>query len=421
MVVAAGTGAPLALVVLTIPVIFIAIAFHRLCEEQPNAGSTYAWARSVFRPTLGAFAAWIVVLSYFFAAVASVVPAGIYSLSLLLPRYVDNAVAVAIAGSVWVLAASALLIGGVRPTARTTAVFLFLEIVALLVFVGIAFAHAPVARHAASGFWNLGNAGVAGFLAAMVLAIWVTDGWEVSTYVSEENAGSVREPGYGGLIGLIATVAIIVLCLVAFMRVGTLAGFSQHAGDSLAYVAAQVGGQWRTLVMVATVLVSTAATLWTTQLGISRGVFAMARDGLFPRALTKVHPRFRTPFVSIAVVNAGVLVVTLLTGLAPTASAALKEVINATSIFLGLTFIVTGLACVKRFSRAGVKWSDPTRMLLPAIGTLAIAALLVVNFSGQSPLDRAVAVASLAIGVVYALWQRRRERIVPSAGVTAEA
>src|ERR1700682_5527382 len=75
MIAAAGAGAPLALLLLAIPVAFIALSFHRLCAARPDAGSTYAWSRIVFGRTAGAFSAWIVVLSYFFGAVAAVVPA----------------------------------------------------------------------------------------------------------------------------------------------------------------------------------------------------------------------------------------------------------------------------------------------------------------------------------------------------------
>lgn len=47
--------------------------------------------------------------------------------------------------------------------------------------------------------------------------------------------------------------------------------------------------------------------VWTTQLGISRGVFSMARDSVFPRALCAVHPNYGTPHLSILAVNIGVM------------------------------------------------------------------------------------------------------------------
>ncbi len=426
MVAVAGSGAVLSLVVLTIPIVFIAIAFHRLCEDQADAGSTYAWSRVAFGYKPGAFAAWIVVLSYFFAAVAAVVPAGIYTIEILSsfgwmsPALVNQAPAVAIAGSCWVLVASALLIGGMRPTARATGLFLGLEVVALLLFAVIAFFHHPVAVAAHPvQFLTLGAGGFSGFLAAMVLSIWVTDGWEVSTYTSEENSGTSRQPGLGGLLGLLFTVAIVLVCMVAFSRVSDLAGISSHAADTLAFVASQLGGGWMKIVMVVTVLVSTAATLWTTQLGISRGIFSMARDSVFPRALSAVHPNYGTPHLSILAVNIGVMFVTLLMGFAPSAKVALQEVVNASSIFLGITFILTGLACIVHFRRKGFPVTDLTRVVLPAIGTLAVTALLVFNFAQQSAVDQWIAFGGIGLGVVFALVQRLPRAAAPGYRVPA--
>ncbi len=426
MVAAAGTGAIASLVVLTIPIVFIAIAFHRLCEDRADAGSTYAWSRIAFGYKPGAFAAWIVVLSYFFAAVASVVPAGIYTLELLssfgwLPAsLVNSAEAVAVAGSCWVMVASALLIGGMRPTARATGIFLLLEVGALMLFAVIAFFHHPaVAVPSTHHLITLGGKGFAGFLAAMVLSIWVTDGWEVSTYASEENVGTSRQPGLGGLFGLLITVVIVVICMAAYSRVSDLASISSHAADTLAFVAAQLGGGWKTFVMVLTVLVSTAATLWTTQLGISRGIFSMARDAVFPRALSAVHPNFGTPHLSILAVNVGVMFVTLLTGFLPNANYALNEVVNASSIFLGLTFILTGLACVVHFRRKGFPLTDLTRIVLPAIGTIAVTALLLFNFASQSRIDQWVAIGGILIGVVFAAVPRLPRAAAPDYRVPA--
>ncbi len=435
MIAAAGTGAPLALVALTIPIVFIAFAFHRLCEEHPDAGSTYAWSRLAFGPAVGAFGAWVVVLSYFFAAVAAVVPAGIYTLTLaahfaIVPAlWANDPKIVALTGSIWVIVASVLLIGGIRPTARVSGLFLLFECAVLLGFAALAFFHPPPASLAPSSnlhVLSFGSGGLDGFLAAMVLAVWVTDGWEVSSYSSEENQGGSRVPGIGGLIGLIATVVLILISMLAFMRIAPLAGLASNADDSLAYVAARLGGGWFSTVMIATVLVSTAATLWTTQLGISRGMFSMARDRLFPRSLTAVHPVFGTPYIAITSVNAGVFLVTILTGLWPDANTMLSDVVNATAVFLNLTFILTGAACVLHFVRKGTPVTDLTRVVLPAIGTIAIAALLDLNFREQTARVQIIAAASIALGVAYAwlismLGRTKVAASAPAAAVPASS
>lgn len=404
MVAAAGFGAPLALVVLAVPAAFIAIAFHRLCEEHPEAGSTYAWSRIAFGARFALFAGWIVVLSYFVASVASVVPAGIYTLSLLWPGAAADTHAVALVGGVWVVGAGVLLMTGMRPTANATVLFLSLEFAALLLFAILAFAHPAAAQSLQSPrqLLGIGSGSFAGFLSAMVLAIWVTDGWEVSTYTSEEHTGSDRNPGLGGLIALTVTVGIMVLCSIAFMRVAPVQGIADHATDTLAYVATQLGGGWRSWLMILTVLVSSGAALWTTQLGLSRLLFSAARNGTLHASLAKVHPKFGTPVLSIVVVSGGGLALTLLTAILPSVKAALSEVVNASSILLGLTYIFTGAACVWYFAKRRVPLTDATRIVLPALGTLAVTALLVVNFRNQSFVDQVIALICVVVGIVIA-------------------
>jgi APA family basic amino acid/polyamine antiporter len=132
-------------------------------------------------------------------------------------------------------------------------------------------------------------------------------------------------------------------------------------------------------------------------------MFSMARDRLFPSALTAVHPTFGTPYVAIAVVNAGVLVVAILTGLLPSATQALLEVVNATAVLLNLTFILTGASCVVHFLRKGTPITDMTRVILPAIGTVAIFALLDLNFRAQTILDQRIAMITIGLGIAYAM------------------
>ena len=96
----------------------------------------------------GAYGAWLLLLSNFFATMAIAVPAGIYTLALIAPAHAQDPVWAAAVGAVWILASSALLYAGVRPTALVTFVALALEIVVLLARALAAALHAPVPPHA---------------------------------------------------------------------------------------------------------------------------------------------------------------------------------------------------------------------------------------------------------------------------------
>ena len=192
-------------------------------------------------------------------------------------------------------------------------------------------------------------AGLGGFASAMVLAIWMTDGWEVSASASEEttDAGASQR---GGIVALFATTAVLLLATIAFLRLGA-DSLAAHATNVLDDVAESLGGgAWHVAIAV-TVLVSTAATLWTTMLYLSRSAYAMGRSGVLPSALGRLDAR-GGPAVANVAVAASTGAATLATGLVPSLAQALQLVLNGTSIFLGLLFAVSVAAGAKLCRRA---------------------------------------------------------------------
>jgi len=401
MVAAAGNAATLALVLLSAIMLCIAIAFARLSRVLPNAGSSFTWIAAAFGSRIGAYGAWLLLLSNYFAVMTTALPAAAYTLELVAPAYATSPLWDAVVGAIWILLSTALLYFGLRPTASTTALFLVVELVVLgASAVAALLAHPrPEAALAVpplpSPFF--------GVVTAMVLGIWMTDGWEVSASASEEARGSADTPGRGGILGLLVTTAVLLFAMSAYLRVGSVGGFANHQTDAMAYVASRLGGAGWRLTIVATVLVSTAATLWTTVLYLSRSVFAMGRDGVLPHAFGRLDRR-ELPTNSLFLVFACVTVFTLLTGFWPTAASILNTVLNGTAVFLGALFCMSSAAAIKL---SGARPGEPRLQTLyvPALGALALGAVIAIGIGQADTTTRTIETAGLALGFPFAFWR----------------
>ncbi len=399
MVGAAGTFAPLSLVMVSAIMLCIAIAFARMTRIAPSAGSSYAWIRQAFGLHAGAYGAWLLLLSNFFATMATAVPAGIYTLDLFAPNLAQNPMCDAAVGALWIVASTLLLYAGVRPTALVTLVALALELgvlVASAIAAMLLPAHATVSAATSIRDAHALTFSFAGFVTAMTLGVWMSDGWEVSASASEEVNDGASAAGRGGVTGLLATAVILVLAMTAYLHRGTAAGFAANQADAMRYVADLLGaGAWRP-VIIATVLVSTSSTLWTTILYLSRSVYAMGRDGVLPPAVGRLDGRCE-PLWALACVGVSVTLCELLTGLSQTAADALTAVLNASSVFLGLLFVLSAAAALRM--RAA--------LLAPLLGSIALAGVLAATLAVEPRTLQYYALAGVGLGVPFALWRVR--------------
>ncbi|HKE36777.1 MAG TPA: APC family permease, partial [Candidatus Baltobacteraceae bacterium] len=387
-----------------------------LSRVAPNAGSSYSWIRMEFGRWIGAYGAWLLILSNFFATMAIAVPAGSYTLELIAPKLAQEPHWVAGVGAIWIVASTILLYVGLRPTAIVTFVALAFEMLVLVAAAVASYVVPHPVVHATGGTNGAIPLTFAGFATAMTLGIWMSDGWEVSASASEEVASDAGAAGRGGIVGLVITTIVLVFCMTAFLHLGTPKGFADNASDSLEYVGELLGGGlWRWFIVVA-VMVSTLSTLWTTILYLSRSIYAMGRDRVLPRALGKLDAR-NEPLWALAVVAVLTTICQLVTGYSPSANAQLNTVVTASSVFLGLLFVLSAAATVRRFAKdPSARW---TGVFVPALGALALLAVLAATVHFQDSVTQSYAWAGILLGILFALWRAPRTRgglrAVPSA------
>lgn len=275
------------------------------------------------------------------------------------------------AGAIVVLALVNII--GVRLSALVLELTTIAKYGALVFIVILAAAIGPLLTGGGGHLTPLAPAGsfsVGAFGLALVSVLWAYDGWADLSFV----AGEVEQPRrnipralIGGTIAVIAIYLAVNLAYLAVVPVSQMRTSRLIAAD----VAQQLVGNWGVIFVGIAVMLSTFGTLNGSLLTAPRIFFAMAEDGLFFRPIAAVQPRFKTPYVAIALSAAlGVTFVLLRT----------FEQLADTFVIAIVPFYALGVASV--FSlRTRPGYNPPYRVpgypVVPALFILAAIYLLV--------------------------------------------
>ena len=366
-----------------------ALCYGELAARYPEAGGGYVYLREAYGPGLAFLYGWksLLVMD---PGLSAALAAGIAQyVSYLVPLSSSGQVAVAIA----VIAGLALVNArGVRAGAGVLSLLTFVKLLLLGVIVMGGFL-------SGRGQWShfmpfveprAGSAPLLAGLAGGIVGAFFSFGgfWDVAKL-----AGEVRDPARTLPRALTQGVAIVTavyiltsavfIYLVPIEGASSGAAFAARAGEALFGPA---GGRIFAGIVVLAVLGSLAAYL----MAAPRVYYAMARDGLFFRAVADVHPRFGTPVRAIAI-QAGLACVLVALG---TFGQIVAYFVFVTIAFIAL--IVSGLYRLPRPAAGGYR--VPGYPATP-LGFLALLAVLLTLLAAGSPKQAALGAAVVALGV----------------------
>jgi len=377
-----------------------ALTYAEIGAMKPEAGGLYAYLRDAFGPLPAFLYGWASFLVIASGSIAALAVAFANYLSPLLPFHVPGPVI-----SVVVIAVVGLInIRGTRGSATvqnwTTGakfgVLLLLSVV--LTLRGNGGAGLPTTPIEAP------NASLAaGFGAAMIGVLWAYEGWQYVTF----SAGEAKDPQrtFPRAIS-IATFLLIVLYLMAnlgYVRALGPAGVANSqrvAADAIGTILGPVAGA----VVSALILVSIFSALNGLVLTTPRMYYAMARDGLFFKKLTAVHPRFGTPAFAIVTLTVW--------GALLAASGTFSQLLTY-AVFTGWIFYALGALAVMALRRSEPNAVRPFRVpgypLTPILFVVAAVAL-VINTIVTQPGISSIGLGFVALGAPVFYWWRARSR-----------
>ena len=288
-----------------------AMAYAELAALRPRAGGEYVYLRAAY----GRLAAFLTGWTSFVAGFSGAIAASAVVLAAYVGRFVPGAndstplltiplpwvPLVFSRQSLVALSAIALMswihLRGVGPGRIVGNLLASLKVSALVIFIALGFSFG--AGTAANLDQSAGVVNSAAWLLALIPVMFTYSGWNAAAYVAEE----IRDPGRNVpralAIGTVAVIAIYLLLNLLYLYVLPVGALGDVRGSVLDVIADRLLGVRAGDIMGIVSIVSIAASISAMVFAGPRVYYAMARDGFFFPAAARVHPRYRTPAVSI--------------------------------------------------------------------------------------------------------------------------
>src|SRR5881275_2291271 len=322
--------------------IFAALCYSEFASLVPMAGSAYTYGYA----TLGELIAWIIgwdlVLEYALGAVTVAIGWSGYFVSLLHDFGINFPCALSAARGTLVTLAdgtqvtaifnlpaviiiaivTTLLVIGIKESANVNNVIVFIKVAVVLLFIAAA-AHAvnPANWHPfiPPNTGDRGAFGWTGVMAGAGLVFFAYIGFDAVSTAAQE----AKNPQKDMPIGIIGSLLIctVLYILVSGIATGVMSYKDLNVPDPIAVAADHAGLGWMSSLIKLGAIAGLSSVILVMLLGQSRILWTMADDGLMPKFVSKVHPKFRTPWIT-----------TILTGVVVAFFAAILPIRDAASL-----------------------------------------------------------------------------------------
>ncbi|HET9359942.1 MAG TPA: amino acid permease [Vicinamibacterales bacterium] len=371
---------------------FAALCYAEFASMVPIAGSAYTYAYASLGEIFAWLIGWDLILEYAVGSMTVAIGWSGYMQRLLsgagitLPLWMSGAPSAVTPGTIInvpamliVLVIMVLLVIGVRESARFNAAMVAIKGFAVLFFIAVG-----VTWVRPENWVPFAPYGTSGVMAAAAVVFFAYIGFDAVSTTAEE----ARNPRRDLPIGIIAS---LVVCTALYLAVAAIlsgivpvtqyrssaaalpglptadgTAVSQFLNAPVAFALALIGQDWAAYLVSAGAAAGITSVLLVMLMSQPRIFFAMSRDGLLPKGISKVHPRFGTPYITTIITC---LVVALIAGVTQ-----IQDVGEMTSIGTLFAFVVVCAAVlILRIQRpeAHRPFRVPGGALFPVLGIVS--------------------------------------------------
>jgi APA family basic amino acid/polyamine antiporter len=318
----------------------LACAFAGLCYAEmasmiPIAGSAYTYAYA----TMGEFFAWVIgwdlILEYLFGGVTVAIGWSGYMVSFLrdfgiifppslaaasgtivtLPDGAHVTAVFNVPAALIILAVTSLLVIGVKESAFVNNIIVIVKVVILLLFIAVGVGFINTANwqpFIPPNTGTFGEFGASGVLRGAGVIFFAYIGFDAVSTAAQE----ARNPQKDMPIGILGSLVLctILYIVVALVLTGIVSYTRLNVPDPVAVGVDAIGTAWLAPIVKIGAIGGLSSVILVMLLSQPRIFWSMSRDGLLPRVFAQVHPRFRTPHITILVTG---LIAALFAGVLP--------------------------------------------------------------------------------------------------------
>ncbi len=382
-----------------------ALSYSELGALMPRAGGHYVFLKEGLGKLAAFLYGWTIFLVIASGSIAFVSITFVTYLSFFLPMGVALIKTIAVAT---ILVLTYVNYIGIKPGSIVLNLFTALKVVALFLLIVFGLILSPPQPRnflpfiAPSSTSNLTIAST--FLLALVSALFTYGGWYNVGFVAGEIKNPRRNLPLAIFLGTVVIIFIYVLTNYVYVNVLSvpLMGTSRFvASDAMVRILGRVGGGLVAILIIVSSFGITNAIIMVSP----RVYYAMSHDGLFLRALAKVHPKYKTPATSLILQAAWSSVIVLL-------SDTFQRIMNYV-VFMDWLFLGLAIYCLfilrKKFPDAERSYRVPGYPITPIL-FIFLSAVVVVNTLVRAPLESGIGVIIVLSGApVYFLWRRHTQ------------
>lgn len=376
-----------------------AFVYAELAALRSRVGGQYAYLRDAYRPIVAFLYGWTLLLV--------VQTGGMAGAAIIFGRYFNElfglTVPEQVLAAVALTALTVINCLGVRAGSNVQSALMLTKLMAIALLIGVG-CFGPIVTNLSEINAQVDSGGLAGLGRAMAPVLFAFGGWQTASFVSGEMRDPRRDLSRGLLIGVVGVILCYVLVSYSCLRVLGVTGLARTnvpASELMRHALGERGAH----MIAAGIAVSTLGFLSQSILTAPRVYYAMARDGVFFKAVGYLDPRTQAP--TVAIVLQGICAAAIaFTG-------KYDQILNYVVAIDVLFFGLTGASLIIFRRRLKNETSDEERLRVPwhpfttavfVLACWAISISTVVQFPGNA----GIGVGILAAGMlVYPLWRNR--------------